>query len=151
MSLQGAIILDWQSNPFILSIINGIIGAVFGVIITSIVSYIIAIKSLKAERKYYIELEVIPKKILNPLFMQYHKINKRIKENSQELISSEIFDQIDKIFEVNTCWYFVTNKNIKPIIVKIRNYSRDKDGSNLQKELGKLYNLIEASFIKKYN
>ncbi|WML35653.1 hypothetical protein [Clostridium sp. OS1-26] len=134
------------NNPFFLSIVNGIIGGVLACIVTTVVSF----KSIKAQRQYYTELQVIPDKVLNPLLGEYNKIKDREKINPKELISSAIYKNIDSIFENNICWYFLSNKEIKPILVNIRDYSRDKNEEKLKSELKNLYETIEKVYVSKY-
>ena len=138
------------SSPLTLNLISGLIGSMIGAIFTSIVSYFIAIKSIKSEKRYYIELEIIPEKLLNPLFEQYKNIKKMQERNINENISNEIYENINSIFEKNTCWYFVANKKLKKIFNEIRDSSKSKIQVKLIQNLETLDTFVEKTYAKKY-
>ncbi|WP_346877105.1 hypothetical protein [Clostridium sp. UBA5712] len=144
--LSGVIIKCSSNNEFFLEVISGLIGVIVGSVISTIVTY----KSIKLEKKYSIEIEAITEKILNPLFEKYYIIKLRKKNNFDNLVSSTIFEEVDEVFNKNTCWYFVTNKKIKPVLINIRDSSLNREQENLLEGLEKLYNLIECVYVKKY-
>lgn len=146
--LNGAILIINGGNDVFLDVINNnFIGVIIGAIVSTCVTY----KVLKVEKKYDIEIEVITEKILNPLFEKYHLIKLRKENNVDVLVSAAIFEAIDDIFFKNTCWYFVTNKKIKPVLITIRNISLRREQEQLLLEFEKLYNLIESIYIKRYS
>jgi hypothetical protein len=136
-----------SDNEFLLDVINVLIGAIIGVVGSGYFTF----KSLNAEKRYDIEIGVITEKILNPLFEKYYLIQKRKESNIQNLVSVTIFDEIQDIFNKNTCWYFATNKKIKPSLVKIRDSAIKNDSIKLANELEELYNLIEKVYLNKYS
>lgn len=133
-------------DPLIVSLMCGLVGT----LIACFVSYKVAIISIKIEKKYYIELEVLTEKIFNPLFKIYYRIKDRESLNLNEIFIDDIYDEIDAIFDMNTCWYFVSNKHIKPYLTKIRKYSKNKQSDELWIEMKLFYDEIEKVYVKKY-
>ena len=65
--------MNWTTNPFILTLLSGLLGAILGSFISSACTYFI----MKKEKKYFIEIELISDKILNPLFIITEELIKR--------------------------------------------------------------------------
>jgi hypothetical protein len=125
----------------------GLIGAIVGAIVSGIITF----KSIRTEKRYDIEIQVITEKILNPLFEEYYTIQRRKREKIDNLVSPTIFEKIQGIFKQNTCWYFVTNKKIKPLLIDIRDCAESEDQAKLVNKLEELYNFIEKLYVKKYS
>jgi len=145
--LNGAIVTMPENNQFFLDIIKNIIGIILGAVISIIVTFNFS----KAQKKYDIQIQVITEKILNPLFQKYYIIKMRKRDNYGVEISANLFEEIEEVFYKNTCWYFVLDKEIKPILINIRDAACNMEEKKLIEELEKLYNLIESIYVKKYS
>lgn len=135
-----------KSKDVIISLISGTLGAIVSAIIISRVTY----KAIQKEKVYYIELEVITEKILNPLLEQLQIVDRRKGMNISPAIDMNMFNKIKEIFDKNTCWYFVINKKLKAVIRDTKNYAFALDEDNLYTSLQDLKDKCEEIFEEKY-
>ncbi len=135
-----------DNKDIMLSLASGVIGAILGAIMTCVVTY----KAIKKEKIYYIEIEIIAEKILNPLIRINECVKRRIQNKRDVLITEEMFNEVQGLFDNNMCWLFIINKKIKPVIYNIKEYAYARDAIQLKDELEKLNNIIEDVFQKRY-
>lgn len=144
-ALEGVLILD-SNDPIIITILSGMVGS----IICALVTIICTSQTLKKEKSYYIELEVLTDRIFNPLLKILSLLEKRRELNAKELISEDIFLKIDELFENNACWCFIVNTKLKSILIEIERASSNRDQIELYDQLIVLKKCIRNLFLKKY-
>lgn len=140
MNILSNILINIYNSTIFPSLASAAIAA----IITAVINYIFNIRPVNQRRK---EMEL--EKILTPLLKQYFIIIKRQYANIDKLVSVSIFNEINKIFNENSIWYFVSDKNIKRRLVSIKKYSFDRNEQQLKLELDKLYIYLENLHIYK--
>lgn len=137
-------------DPFTVNLLCGFIGSIIGAIISGGCTYF----SIKREKKYFIELQVISDKILSPLINIYidMKNRKEIISKSNEVIDKivtiEHYEKILNILEGNICWIFAANNEYRNALDNIRKYSKERNDELLILEMENLYKLVEKRLEK---